>query len=702
MDIRKHFFKQCLIGILAILIPLLGGCTKKSSSIENTTDPVAMIRGKDFCIRTSVGEYEPLFLNGVNLGVTKPGHFPGEFAIEKEEYLHWFELISQMNVNVIRVYVGQMPAFYDALYEFNKTATNPIYLMQGVYMNEELIVQYNDAFGGNGAIQDLFYSDIRNAVDMIHGSAEIKKLPGNAGGTYTSDVSQWVIGWILGVEWSSDLVMGTNVAHADKTYFVGTYVQTKDSSPFEVFLAGAAEEAVSYEEKKYDRQRPVSLCNWCTTDPLEHPNEPIPEMEDAVSVDTEHIRGSESFEAGFFASYHVYPYYPDFLSYDTKYVKEVDPYLAYLKELNQHHTMPVLISEYGIPASRGIAHANVVSGMSQGHVSERQQGEWLIALNQDIRASGCAGGMIFSWQDEWFKRTWNSMDYEDPDRRPFWMNVESPESSFGLMAFEPEEESRIVLDGDVAEWNREDLVIENDGVRIYARSDTSYLYLMVEGDKYDFDSDTLYVPLGVLDEQGITRYKELTFEDGAEFLLRINGKVNSALYVDSYYDLFQYDYSQNHDFFNAVPGQYEKDSGFFNKIYLAMNKPLHLRETNKTIPFERFDTGELHFGNGDPSSEEYDSLADICAGSKGVEIRLPWMLLGFSDPSQKQVIGDFHVLNGIKGVSTEGVRIGICRDSDLEAVPMQLHTWENWELPQTHERLKASYYMLQEYFTDKK
>lgn len=692
---RKGFFKPWIAGFLAVLLLLLAGC----APAEEPDGPAAVVRGKEFCLRTSDGEYEPVFLNGVNMGVTKPGYFPGEFGVTEEDYLRWFRLISEMNVNVIRVYVGQAPAFYDALKEFNRKTENPLYLIQGVYMNEELIAQYNDAFGGDGAIQEQFLSDIENAVDMIHGSADIEVLPGNAGGLYTSDVSRWVIGWILGVEWSADFVLGTNTAHTDKTSFSGTYVKTENASPFEVFLAGAAEKTVSYEMERYGRQRPVALCNWCTTDPLTHPNEPAPEMEDAVSFDSEHIQAAPAFEAGFFASYHVYPYYPDFLSYDTKYAETGAPYAAYLKELNEHHTMPVLIAEYGIPSSRGIAHTNAVSGLSQGHVSEQQQGEWLISLNREIRAAGCTGGLIFSWQDEWFKRTWNSMDYEDADRRPYWLNVESPESCFGLMAFDPgEKESTVVLDGDGSEWNRGDLVAEYDGLRIFARTDAAYLYLMIEGDGYHFEQDTLYVPIGVLDGQGNTRYQTLGFADGAEFLLRISGKEESTLLTDAYYDVFQYDYSQLHGFFNEVQGQYEKDSGCFDSIYLAMNRPQYLPETDTTVPFERFDTGALHYGVGDPERSEYDSLADFCAEGETVEIRLPWMLLGFTDPSQKMVIGDFHTLDAIEGVATDGIRLGVCRENSQSVVPMALYAWENWELPQTHERLKKSYDILQDYF----
>ncbi len=668
---------------------------------EEPSGPPAIVQGKTFCLRNSQGEYAPVFLNGVNIGASKPGYFPGEFGITEEDYLRWFQQISEMNVQILRVYVSQMPAFYDALRKFNVKSETPLYLIQGVYMNEELIAQYNDAFGGSGAIRDSFHGDIHKAVDIIHGNADIEKLPGNPGGVYTSDVSQWVVGWILGVEWSADFVIGTNTAHPEESTFSGTYVHTRDASPFEVFLAGAAEQAISYEMGQYGQQRPVALSNWCTTDPLEHPNESNPTMEDAVSVDVEHIAATDAFEAGFFASYHVYPYYPEFLSYDTKYLSDDNPYLAYLTELNQYHTMPVLISEYGIPSSRGIAHANAVTGMSQGHADEQQQGQWLVALNQDIRASGCVGGLIFSWQDEWFKRCWNSMEYENPDRRPYWLNVESPESCFGLLAFDPGEKERaVILDGNPTEWKGEKPIIQHDGLRIFAKSDSAYLYLLVQGEEYDFDRDTLYVPLNVLAGQGNTQYGNLSFAEGVDYLLCLQGRSGSTLLVDAYHDVFQYEYAVRLDYFEPLPGQMEKNSGYFYPIYLAMNRPQYLPETGVSIPFERFDTGALRYGNGDPASVNYDSLTDLCAGDGCVEIRLPWMLLGFMDPSQKQVMGDFYTLDAIQGVPTDGVRLGVCHSETQSEVPMALYTWENWDLPPVQERLKQSYYILQNYFSE--
>ena len=83
----------------------------------------------------------------------------------------------------------------------------------------------------------------------------------------------------------------------------------------------------------------------------------------------EHIYRKENLRTGMFASYHIYPYYPAFLDFEEKYASYVDekgennPYQGYLKAINEHHTMPVVISEFGLPSSRGIARINKARGM---------------------------------------------------------------------------------------------------------------------------------------------------------------------------------------------------------------------------------------------------------------------------------------------------------------------------------------------------
>ena len=135
---------------------------------------------------------------------------------------------------------------------------------------------------------------------------------------------------------------------------------------------------------------------------------------------------------------------------------------------------------------------------------------------------------------------------------------------------------------------------------------------LFQTENFNFDKDTLYIPLDVIKQQGNTTYNSLKFSDGVDFLIKINGKENSTVLVDSYYDVFQYDYSERLDFFEELPGQKEKDSGYFNSIYLAMNKNLYLPETKVTTEFERYNTGVMKYGsqNKEVIPVKYDAGKD--------------------------------------------------------------------------------------------
>ena len=88
---------------------------------------------------------------------------------------------------------------------------------------------------------------------------------------------------------------------------------------------------------------------------LTHSNEPSLD-EDRAVVNIEHIKATDSFEPGVFASYHIYPYYPDFMNYQREYAEfrdetgKINSYRAYLRDLMSQHTMPVLVAEVGVPA----------------------------------------------------------------------------------------------------------------------------------------------------------------------------------------------------------------------------------------------------------------------------------------------------------------------------------------------------------------
>ncbi len=707
----KKIIAGLAIACTLLAIGVVTFFVKEKSSVheEDGIKFISKVAGKDFYIYLD-GKWQKKFLKGVNIGAAKPGYFPGELAITKEEYLRWFQYISDMNADVIRVYTTLKPDFYNALYEFNNKSKKPLFLIQGVWVKEEDIASFNDAYANDEQIKNDFISDATDLVDILHGKAILPPRRGFASGEYKKDVSKYVIGWILGIEWDPFFVEGTNNNNPNKNNYSGSYLYTEGASPFEAFLCEVGDKVLEYEASKYQMTRALSFTNWPTTDMLEHPNEPY-EKEDMAMVNIEHIKPRESYKPGVFASYHIYPYYPDFMNYQREYINfkdekgKINTYKAYLRDLFKEHTIPVFVAEFGVPASRGKAHDSLYSGYSQGNHDEAEQGKIVENLLQDIYNEGYCGALVFTWQDEWFKRTWNTMDFDLPDRRPFWSNPQTNEQKFGLLAFDPgAEKSRCYVDGDISDWNGERPIYTAKGASLYVKSDEKYIYLMVKTQDFDFAKDTLYIPVDMLQGQGNThdKVKNVAFERPADFLIQINSENNSKILVDAYYDSFYYLYAQQLNMTEKNPEYTKKGNGIFNPIYHCLSREIYLPEDKRTIPFSKYETGLLKHGDANPEHENYNSLTDFSFKDGNIEIRIPWQLLNVMDPSTKAIMGDLYKNKSIKADNIEGmyfgagiVKNGTAADSQIG---MKYYSWLPWESPAYHERLKPSYYILRDAF----
>jgi hypothetical protein len=582
--------------------------------------------------------------------------------------------------------------------------------MQGVWINEENISKLNDAYMDKEKIKNDVIKDSKDLVDIFHGNADLPFQYGFASGQYRTDISEYVIGWILGIEWDPYFVEKTNTNNPDKSSYSGKYLYTENASPFETFLCEVGDTVLEYEANKYKMLRPLSYTNWLTTDMLNHPNEPL-KHDDMSVVNTEHIKSKNNYTPGVFASYHIYPYYPDFMNFQSEYINFIDEtgkintYKAYLKDLFKEHTMPVLVAEFGVPASRGKAHNSLYSGYNQGNIDETEQGRIVENLLEDIYDEGYCGGFVFAWQDEWFKRTWNTMDLDLPDTRPMWSNPQTNEQQFGLLAFDPgNEESICYVDGNISEWDNDKPIYTTYNTSLYIKSDEKYVYLMTKTKNFDFDKDSLYIPIDSIDFQGNVTSKthNINFERPADLLIHINGKTNSKILVDAYYDSFYYIYAEQLSAIENKPAYKEKNSGIFNPMYLCLCREMILPEDNKVVPFSKYETGILKYGNANPKNIDYNSLTDFCYKDGNIEIKIPWQLLNVMDPSTKIIMDNFYKNSSVSGITVDGFYFGsgIVKNGDYPTnkIGMGYYSWNSWSFPTFHERLKPSYFILKKTF----
>ncbi|MCJ8008375.1 hypothetical protein ACFFF5_16090 [Lederbergia wuyishanensis] len=711
-------------------VPMMKKIMKEGVTIHKKEHPVTYEEKDNVSYRTRIhndafevyvdGKWEPIMIKGVNLGMGKPGYFPGEAAITEEEYYRWFEDIGKMNANTIRVYTLHPPDFYRALKRYNESHENPLYILHGVWIDEGPLEKTLDAY--TPEIVDEFQAEYKKIVDVIHGNKVVTQKPGHAFGNYQADISPYVVGWVIGIEWYPYMVDQMTTKYKDQPDFNGSYVYTEDGNGMEQWLAWQLDELSKYEIEHYKAMRPISFTNWVSTDLLNHPAEPS-NMEDMATVNPNHLKTkSIANEVGMFASYHVYPYYPDFLNLEEKYSSYIDHrgqknnYAGYLHDLKKAHDMPILIAEYGLPASRGLTHVNPF-GWNQGFLTEKEQGEYLVHLYEDIREEGMLGGLIFTWQDEWFKRTWNTMDFDNPDRRPYWSNAQTNEQQFGLLSFD---QLKIKIDGDQSDWDGIEPVYSKPDQQlqqVFMNHDEKYVYIRMDVEKLDDSSIVLLFDVNT--DQGnkkISSIPQINLSFGADYLLKIEGKEKGELLVNSYYDTFLYQYGIQLKMLDPLPKQPIDNSGTFNPIRYALNKKMVRPDTNEILPFESYETGKLRHGNGNPDSKEYDSLADYYINEeKGIiEIRIPWLLLNVKDPSQREVMGDLYE-TGMKGSKeTDGISISallLDKDNHLKESFPQVdpstktisdpykYQWEKWDMPVSKERLKQSYDIVKKFFS---
>lgn len=309
------------------------------------------------------------------------------------------------------------------------------------------------------------------------------------------------------------------------------------------------------------------------------------------------------------------------------------------------------------------------------------------------------GGLVFTWQDEWFKRTWNTMEYDNPDERPFWSNAQTNEQQFGLLSFD---RHKIKVDGE-DDWQEEMVLYEKSEGAIRSLSvdsDERYVYVKAqfEPDEEWFAKDKLHFYFSVREDEGIA------VEDGflADFELSIEGE-DAALRVAGDYDTFYYDYHNRLEMIPEEPAIEEN----FHPIRLALNKAFTRPDTGEEIPFEAYETGLMRFGMANPEHEDYDSLNDYYYSEETgiLEIRVPWMMLNAKAPGKKEFTGDLQK-DGIEASSTvEGIGVAAILERASGGEEMlglegdsKLYDWETWQLPQSEERLKQSYYILQDLF----
>jgi tetratricopeptide (TPR) repeat protein len=697
----------------------------------STAQVPARTHGERFEVREG-GSWRPFYVKGVNLGTARPGYFPSEFPADDSTYASWIQLMAGAHANVVRLYTILPPAFYRMLKQWNDAhPEQALWLVHGVWAEAPPHDDYDDS-----AWKEDFHAEMRRVVDVLHGHAALPRRPGHAFGRYTADVSDHVLAVIIGREWEPFTIKHYNGMRHDQTTYAGRFLVVDSGTPADVWMAEQCDYFLGYEWDAYHAQRPIAYTNWPTLDPLHHPTEPTIEEESAlrVQLDLPPLKGVHEYDnddqsldamlvrttpadvAGYFAAYHAYPYYPDFMDYDPTYgaVRSSygrSHYFGYLQDLARHHAgRPVLIAEYGVPSSRGDAHLQP-EGMDHGGHDEREMAAIDVRLTREIHEAGLAGGILFAWLDEWFKHNWIVIDLEAPrTRNRLWFNTMDAEQNYGLLgqlAGMPGNGPR--LGGDPARWRALTALEADPGLRLHVGSDEAYLYLALEASsphlgpdstRYLIGLDTYRADLGEFRLPGVPG----RLATGIEFYLDLPDSTTGRLYVATHYNPYLVPRTGMGPtaldaFYNErCTADVRVDDGQFDSMFVTTNR-FRVTRTKRMIPARGVDRGRLRYG-----AESVTTLADwfVDRVAALVEIRIPWGLLNVTDPSSHTVLTAVRTGGRVETGTTDGFRfnvIGLGRTDGrvVDELPATMtYRWPAWEHPRWHERLKPAYAALQQ------
>jgi cellulose synthase/poly-beta-1,6-N-acetylglucosamine synthase-like glycosyltransferase len=646
--------------------------------------------------------FEPRFWPGVNLGATTPGFSPGELSTTREEFDEWFEQMHELGVRAVRVYTIQRPHFYDAVRAFNEEhPDSPLYVIHGVWIPEEEFLSSQNAY--DPTVTDGFRSELTNAVAAAHGDVTLPERRGHASGRYKSDISPWLLAWSIGVEWDPAATVATNQRNAGVAPYSGKYISTRGgANPMESWIASMLDHTATQEAAR-GWSRPITFTNWLTTDPLEHPEEPL-ETEDLVSIDAMHMTATDQWPGGFFASYHAYPYYPDFLRTQPSYATYqrardgvVDPYAGYLNELRKHHEgQAVMITEFGIPTSIGSAHSGPL-GRDQGGLGETQAAGHVADMMLDIKDEGFAGGIVFEWIDEWFKFTWNTIETELPaDRRPLWRNPLTNEEHFGILAAEPGNKRLVTLDGNTGDWKGDDVTTskrkgDEPGIRV--THDAQYLYVLVEN-----GGPLAGTTLGFDVRPGSNRSVLDATRTGAQADVRVrfDDHAGATLEQAAWTDPFSWKWGVARTYVPANAQDLQRDSGAWVPVRQLLNRP-YLQPNGVWKPAEYRTLSTLASGTTDVEDPSFDDRNLTFVNGDTAELRIPWSYLTFSDPSSHQVYVP-HADGSITSETTNGnIGLEVYAGASTSPVPLT-YEWETWTAVEWHTRKKQGWAQLTDVF----
>ncbi len=309
-------------------------------------------------------------------------------------------------------------------------------------------------------------------------------------------------------------------------------------------------------------------------------------------------------------------------------------------------------------------------------------------LMNNIIDAECGGGFMFAWMDEWFKPTWVVLYLEayglwsggvTIPTRQLWHNMASAEQNFGLISYDQSSVLPFVAyQTDKPSGPLKKIEATNDNSCFLLHLETNNILsagdtIMVAFDTYRNDTGESELPDGRL------------LSNRSEFLLTMVMAEDTAIYhVTEAYDM------------NGLTPRFDLTNHAVQKFRSTVTDGapwVVMQWINDGYELTTHDIGRLPMENSGDFS--YGHRTVVAWSGNKIQIRIPWTLLYFHDPTQMKVIDGAVSYDGgynyeILTAESDGIGVSVYCDGEVTS-SVTRYSWSHWLIvPPTTAREKRS------------
>lgn len=538
-------------------------------------------------------KWQDLSVKGFNLNAEAPGDDLGEYSRDVTYYTDLISAAAEMGANAIRAYDLYSPELYRALYEYNsKEDVSPIYLYQGVKIPDNI-----DAgkLTTDDAIKQM-YQKIENTINALHGNAQLKSGFDNSDYKYYYNLGKYIAAYIVDTKLDSKDIETLN--KNSKYTYSGKYLSSSSNSA-EALNASLCDHLLSYQKDNYGSMVVVfakgdtALLNGT--------------LWQKNGYNLSKISVKDSAKSYFGVAYTAKYSDSTFTANQSKLTGASSTYAAYLAQIKNNSSVPVLIDDFGASTAMNTTTKNSnVSGLS-----EDQQSTQILEMYRAINSGSMVGGLVADLNDSWSKVSSSNYSVTVPySSKGLWHDVTDVGQTTGVVAVdskEPDETGLEFADG------------QKKVSSMHISRNETYLYITV-----NLKEDVNYTKEGLMVTVGFDTYPRGDGEYYYDSKFMGGGFAALEYAID-----FE---NKDHATLYYVPSYLRRTTAITDKEWNSGNmKSSFIKKTT------------LNHGSFASQNTQFFVTGNI------IRIRLPWSLLGVADPTKKIVIKDNATPSGADG-----------------------------------------------------